>query len=296
MNPSMDAAVIQAAYEADEAAASAEFGAQFRRDIESFVSREAVEACVIPVRRELRPAAGIRYVAFVDPSGGSADAMTLAIAHQERGWAVLDLVRERRPPFSPAAVVREFAETLAAYGVSTVTGDRYGGEWCREPFREHGIWYHVAERAKSDLYRDLLPLLNSATVELLDHPRLVAQLCALERRTARGGRDTIDHTPGVQDDLANAVAGALRLALRQRAWDEEDRPEDTFERFAQLDQQQELADLRRQVLERGIPEATVRHLEESVGVEHREAYLVDLLEEGTLRGRLGRAGLRIDYE
>jgi hypothetical protein len=221
--------------------------------------------------------------------------MTLAIAHQERGRAVLDLVRERRPPFSSAAVVREFAETLAAYHVSTVTGDRYGGEWCREPFREHGLWYHVAEHAKSDLYRDLLPLLNSATVELLDHPRLVAQLCALERRTARGGRDTIDHTPGVQDDLANAVAGALGLALRQRAWDEEDRPEDSFEQFTQLEQQK-LADLRRQVLERGIPEATVRHLEESVGVEHREAYLVDLLEEGTLRGRLRRAGLPIDFD
>jgi hypothetical protein len=289
MNPSVDAAVIQAAYEADEAAASAEYGAQFRRDIESFVSREAVEACVIPVRRELRPAAGIRYVAFVDPSGGSADAMTLAIAHHERGRAVLDLVRERRPPFSPAAVVREFAETLAAYGVSTVTGDRYGGEWCREPFREHGLWYHVAERAKSDLYRNLLPLLNSGTIDLLDHPRLVAQLCALERCTARGGRDTIDHTPGVQDDVANAVAGALGLALRQRALDEDDRPEDSFEQSTR-----ELDDLKRAVLERGTPEGTVRRLEESVDPELLGVYLEDLLEEGTLRGRLRRAGLRID--
>jgi hypothetical protein len=57
------------------------------------------------------------------------------------------------------------------------------------------------------LYRDLLPLLNSGRVELLDHPRSVAQLCGLERRTARGGRDSIDHAPGAHDDLANAVAG-----------------------------------------------------------------------------------------
>jgi hypothetical protein len=43
----------------------------------------------------------------------------------------------------------------------------------------------------------------------LDVPRLHAQLVGLERRTARGGRDSIDHAPGAHDDLANAAAGAL---------------------------------------------------------------------------------------
>ena len=59
----------------------------------------------------------------------------------------------------------------------------------------------------------MLPLLNSGKIELVDHPRLVSQLCGLERRTARGGRDSIDHAPGQHDDLANAVAGAAILAL-----------------------------------------------------------------------------------
>ena len=68
-------------------------------------------------------------------------------------------------------------------------------------------------RPKSDLYVDLLPLLNSRRIELLDHPRLVTQLCGLERRTARGGRDSIDHGPGGHDDLANAIAGVAALAL-----------------------------------------------------------------------------------
>ena len=49
---------------------------------------------------------------------------------------------------------------------------------------------------KAELYGMALPLINSGRVELLDHPRLVAQLCGLERRTAWGGRDTIDHGPG----------------------------------------------------------------------------------------------------
>jgi hypothetical protein len=46
----------------------------------------------------------------------------------------------------------------------------------------------------------------------LDNARLAAQLCGLERRTARGGRDSIDHTLGAYDDLANAAAGALVAA------------------------------------------------------------------------------------
>jgi hypothetical protein len=75
--------------------------------------------------------------------------------------------------------------------------------------------YDLADKPKSDLYRDLLPLVNSGQVELLDYPKLVTQLCSLERRTARGGRDSIDHPPHAHDDIVNAAAGAL-LAARQR--------------------------------------------------------------------------------
>jgi len=127
---------------------------------------------------------------------------------------VLDVVREVCPPFSPEQVVTDFAALLTRYRVRRVVGDRYAGEWPREQFRKHGLSYDVAERPKSDLYRDLLPGLTSGTLELLDHPRLIAQLCGLERRTARGGRDSIDHAPGGHDDLANAVAGALLAAVR----------------------------------------------------------------------------------
>jgi hypothetical protein len=150
-----------------------------------------------------------RYIGFVDPSGGAADAFTLAIAHRENDTAILDAVRERRPPFSPEQVVEEFCDLLKRYRVTKVRGDRYGGEWPREQFRKYGINYEPGTKSKSELYLDLLPALNSGGVDLLDIPRLISQLANLERRTARGGRDTIDHPPGSHDDVANAVAGAL---------------------------------------------------------------------------------------
>ncbi len=126
---------------------------------------------------------------------------------------MVDAARERRPPFSPEDVVAEFAALLKAYRIGSVKGDRYGGEWPRERFRTHGIEYDLAEKPKSDLYRDVLPALNSGRVELLDNARQVTQLCSLERRTARGGRDSIDHAPGAHDDVANVVAGVIVSAL-----------------------------------------------------------------------------------
>jgi hypothetical protein len=188
MNPTVPQHVIDAALEADPSAAAAEYLAQFRTDVESYISRDVVDAAVVPERRELPRVEGVRYVGFVDPSGGSSDSMTMAIAHLEGQRVVVDLVRERRPPFSPDDCVSEFCSLLKAYGVGTVRGDRYGGLWPRERFSVHGVEYLTADKPKSDIYRDLLPVLNSSRVELLDHPRLVAQLCGLERRTARGGR------------------------------------------------------------------------------------------------------------
>jgi hypothetical protein len=109
-------------------------------------------------------------------------------------------------------VAYEATVTLASYDITEIRGDRYGGEWVAERFREHGIGYEPAEKFKNDLYREFLPILNSGRAELLDHSRLIAQLCALERRTARGGRESIDHPPNGHDDIANAVAGVLTLA------------------------------------------------------------------------------------
>jgi hypothetical protein len=76
--------------------------------------------------------------------------------------------------------------------------------------------YELAEKPKSDLYRDLLPAINSRKVDLLEDARLIAQIVGLERRTARGGKDSIDHAPNAHDDLANSVEAWLLRWLRAR--------------------------------------------------------------------------------
>jgi hypothetical protein len=207
LNPSLPQSVIDRGYEKDPASAAAEYGAQFRTDIEGFVTHEVVEACVGD-HVEMAPRAGCEYNAFCDPSGGSADSFTLAVSHADGEQVVIDAVREIIPPFSPEAVIAEFAALLHSYRIALVYGDRYAGEFPREIFRRYGVVYACADKSKSDLFRDFLPLLNSGRVVLPRSDRLVGQLVGLERRTSRAGKDLIDHAPGARDDLCNAVAGA----------------------------------------------------------------------------------------
>jgi hypothetical protein len=212
MNPSLPQRVVDRAMEEDPASAAAEYMAEFRGDLEIFVDREILEGCVTRGVAVRPPLPDLSYFGFVDPSGGSSDSMTMAVAHNESGRVVLDCIGERKAPFSPDSVVSEFAETLRSYRISTVTGDRYAGEWPRERFAAYGVTYRVADLNRSELYLAFLPLVNSGRCDLLDSSRMVAQFAGLERRTSRAGKDSVDHSPGAHDDIANAVAGVASLA------------------------------------------------------------------------------------
>jgi len=217
MNPSIQQAFIDAEFERDPASATSEYLAEWRSDVQQFVDMDVLNACTADGVFELLPVANIGYIAFCDPSGGSSDSMTLAIAHRASdGIVILDCVRETRAPFQPESVVAEFCETLKPYHIGRIVGDRYAGEWPAEQFQKRGVSYEQSERVKNDIYRDCLPLLNSRKCQLLDNRRLLMQFHGLERRTARGGRDSIDHGPGQHDDVCNAVAGALLLASDRR--------------------------------------------------------------------------------
>jgi hypothetical protein len=211
LNPLIDRQIIEEALEDDPEAARAEWNAEFREDLSDFVRREVVESLVSPGVFERPPTSGAKYTAFCDPSGGSSDSFALGVARRVGESAELCCLRERRPPFSPEAVTEEFAGVLRSYGLGMVTGDKYAGEWPREQFRKRGIHYMPSFKTKSEIYLECLPLLNGGRVDLLDDDRLVNQICGLERRAARGGKDSIDHAPHAKDDLANAALGAAWL-------------------------------------------------------------------------------------
>jgi hypothetical protein len=211
MNPTLSPDYLQRMEETDPEGYRSEVLGEFRAGLASLFDADAVGDCVVEGRRELLPEPGIHCSAFADTSGGRADAFTVAIGHRVEKRVVIDCLRAWQAPFNPSGVVYEVALLLKSYGVSSVTGGRFAGEWPRESFRTFGITYRVSDFDRSQLYLLLLPVVMSGSVELLDDPKLLKELRSLERRRGSSGRDRVDHRRGEHDDRANAVAGIVSL-------------------------------------------------------------------------------------
>lgn len=217
MNSTLSQKIIDRAMAEDMAAAKSEYYAQFRDDISAFISRELVDALVVKGRTENLPRRSIQYSAFVDMSGGRHDGSALAIASKSQRKIVIDLARLWRSPLlNPYQIIAEMASILHHWGIAHVTGDAFGADFVSSAFAEHGIKYAKSEKNKSALYHELLPVLCSGEIELLDSEQLAKELAQLERRVRTGGKDVIDHPPGQHDDLANAVAGAAVMTSKKR--------------------------------------------------------------------------------
>lgn len=216
LNPTISEETISRARAEDPIAARSEWDAQFREDISQYLDDELIDRAIRHGRRALPCLSGEGYAAFVDPSGGRHDSMTLGIAHQEVGGrAVLDKLVIQQPPFDPAMTVERFCEVLSSYGLHTVTGDRYAAEWVAGAFAKCGVVYDASQIDKSTIYVEALPLFTQGLIELLDVPQLTTELRLLERKPRAGGKgDVIDHPPRACDDAANAACGALLMALK----------------------------------------------------------------------------------
>ena len=221
MNPTLPLSVIEQARARDPVMAMVEYDAGFMPDITSAFDPERIEAAVDTGVRERAPAvqAGTQspfaYKAFVDPAGGSGgDSYTAAIAHANGELALLDALLEVRPPFDTDAVSAQVAALCKRYSIAHVVGDHYAGDWPKQALAKYGIGYNLSERPKSEIYVAAVPLFSSGRVRLLDNDRLIHQLRTLDRRAGRGGRDSIDHPRGGNDDAANAACGALVLCAR----------------------------------------------------------------------------------
>jgi len=217
MNPTIDTNIIENDLQDDYARARAEWDAEWREDIEGFLSLEVIEAAVVPGRFELPRLPDVTYSAFIDPSGGRQDSFTLAVCHKDRnGKIVLDCIREARPPFQPQSVVEELVDVLKNYDISQIESDKYAGEWVVTEFAKHGIYVEGSELPSSEIYLNFLPLIMNGSIELLENRRMIEQFRGLERRTRAGGKDLVGHPQfsGAHDDLAVVVAGACLRANR----------------------------------------------------------------------------------
>jgi len=216
MNPSFNPRIVDKAMKRDPVAARSEYMAEFREDIEGYLTRENVEHATGEYEM-LLPQPGVAYKAFTDPSGGRNDSMTMAIGHTEKGVVVVDRIEVRKPPFSPEQVTEEFCAVLKDYRCHEVVGDRFGGQWVESQFRKHGIAYRASALSKSDIYLEAVPLFTMAKLLLPRSVELEDEITGLERRTTGSGKDSVDHPDGYHDDIANSVLGAAVHVYRELA-------------------------------------------------------------------------------
>ncbi|HJT20810.1 MAG TPA: terminase family protein [Nitrospira sp.] len=210
MNPTLPADYLQRMEQDDPDAYRSEVLGEFRAGVSTFLDAEVLQQCVDDGVRERARQPGVPYTAFCDAASGSGkDAFTAGFSHEEHGVAVLDLIRVWRPPFNPSGVIAELSALCQQWGIHAIGGDSYAPGFVQEAFRANGVTYVPSPLNRSDLYLGLLPLINSHSVRLLDHPDLLRELRGLERRRGTSGRDRIDHRRGSHDDVANSAAGAL---------------------------------------------------------------------------------------
>jgi hypothetical protein len=216
MNPTITEEYIQSQLERDPEAGRAEWLAEFRQMLESFLPLCWIEDAVIPGRYKLDPQPGVSYSAHVDMSGGVVDYSVLSIGHRDNDQLVQDVLEAVPAPHNPNAVIEQFAEILKSYRIHEVSGDRYSANFVKDGFEAVGIHYNQSKESSSELYIEFGGLMATGKIELLDDQKLFGQLRLLERRPGRGGRDKVAHPPRSHDD--HAVASAGLMVKLSRTW------------------------------------------------------------------------------
>jgi hypothetical protein len=214
MNPRLSQAVIDKALSTDSARAKAEFLNEWRSDLSDFIPSDVIDNATDAGVYERAPLPNMTYYAHALAAGGTGkDSFAFAISHREASY-VVDVVREYRPRFVPAAVIGELAQICKTYRITKFRDDKFGGGFHSSEWATHGITFEPCEGTTSENYLTLLPLLLAGRVRLPDHKTLRTQLGSLERRPGEG-RETVSHPQhdSAHDDLATACAGAVVAAM-----------------------------------------------------------------------------------
>jgi hypothetical protein len=102
-----------------------------------------------------------------------------------------------------------------------VSGDNYSAEWVAQAWRANGLDYVRSRLTRSQLYLEAIPLFMRGGLSMPAHDKLIRQLQLLERQTQPSGKDQVQHPKHGHDDYANALVGALDMALGRDLEDEQ---------------------------------------------------------------------------
>jgi hypothetical protein len=217
MNPTITRESLEDEFRADPDRANVEVGAQFLEGAGAYLTAVSIKECIAKERTALPVADGVRYWAAADPAfAAGGDAFTFAIGHRigtgEESTCVVDRLESwkgKRSPLNSDSVLDEIAALAREYKVSEVISDQYAVIPISDGLRRRGVHLKaqpLGNELKADIFGALKRAINTARIELLDDPMLVAELQHLQIRPTPSGKPRIAAAPGFHDDLAMVVA------------------------------------------------------------------------------------------
>lgn len=217
VRPDMDKGLLQEFMRADPEAYKREFECDFSAGTgaQTFFVPGQIEACIMQGVNEIEPSGPTAsYACAVDPSGGVNDTFTVCIVERlddstirqclARGWD------PKETPSTVHEIAREIRDLVAPYGIRTVFGDVFGGQWVAEAFNAVGLDYQTRGfNAQLKLQRAaaLRESFASQRIKLLDIPIQTRELCMYEQRTLPSGTVSVGHpnTKDGSDDYLDAL-------------------------------------------------------------------------------------------
>jgi hypothetical protein len=218
MNPTLDAAFLNAERERDPEAYAREYGAEFYESAASFLSADAIESAVVPQRWELPPESEMDYTASLD-AAFRGDNFAFAIVHRAGDRVVQDTMRawrgSRASPVNLAETLEEIVSTLHRYGIARIHGDQFCSEPIRQALAAQGVEFvqspTMGARA-TGIWSSLRTLVAAHQIELLDDAETIAELKRLELVVTSGGNQRVEAATG-HDDRAVALALAAHMCV-----------------------------------------------------------------------------------
>jgi hypothetical protein len=238
MNPSFPQATIDEIRARDPDGAAREYDAAWVDPESAFFDSETLRCARREAPLERAAQQGVQYVAAWD-AATRGNRWTLAVAHEENGRVIVDLVREWRgsktAPLSPKIVIGEVAAVLRPFRVRSVYVDQWSVDALRDQAGAVGLGLIECAKDITDAgYRELHTRLGNASAELPPHDVLEQDLRGVRKRvTPTGVRIELPRTAdGRHCDYAPAVALAVHfatLALNTSGIGERDEESDAWE-------------------------------------------------------------------
>lgn len=223
MNPTLKREKLERERRRDEDKFRREYLAEFTDSVTNWIPPEFIDHSIVRGRAELPPCQDIRYVAALDAATRGSD-FAFAIVHKmPDDRVIVDYVRTWTPsktkemPLLIEPILLQIRDALERYGTNQITGDQFYSDALRQQFLKMQIIcskFEFTTASRSGLFTNLRDLLTERKLELLDDPKLIAQLRNLRQEQRPSGY--VDVRPvGGKDDSAVVVALAVKIALNE---------------------------------------------------------------------------------